>query len=134
MVRPGRSIRNLTDPGLEPSWVEKNRGKKPGVTQRADLTKPSQKLGYNPLNLVFFKLKWYHFNFFDFFKLTRTTRWPGQNPESGSWTGPATRTDIKTMGGTPHSLNNKHVQRIYTLWNVATAKGSHFHKKLLCEV
>jgi len=57
MVRPGRSIRNLTDPGLEPSWVEKNRGKKSDVTQRADLTKPSQKLGYNPLNLVFLKLK-----------------------------------------------------------------------------
>jgi hypothetical protein len=34
---------------------------------------------------------------FDLKKLTRATRWPGQNPEPGPWTGPATGPGLKTM-------------------------------------
>jgi hypothetical protein len=29
---------------------------------------------------------------FDLKKLTRATRWPGQNPEPGPWTGPGLKT------------------------------------------
>ena len=34
---------------------------------------------------------------FDFKKMTRATRWPGQNLKPGSWTLPATKPGLKTM-------------------------------------
>jgi hypothetical protein len=56
-------------------------------------------------------------SFWFFLKLTRATWWPGQNPEPGPRTGPATGPDIKTRGGTPHSLNNESNYEIANLAN-----------------
>jgi hypothetical protein len=54
----------------------------------------------NPLTFIFIFFFFTKTTSFWFFK-KRTdpikTRWPGQNPEPGSWTGLATRPSLKTM-------------------------------------
>jgi hypothetical protein len=98
-TRPGPTGRPRTRGWNRTELKKKREKKKPGVTwltRRVDLARPGCKLVDFCFFFCFFLLKRRRFDFLKK-KLTRPTWWPGQNPEPGLWTGPATGPGLKTM-------------------------------------
>jgi hypothetical protein len=94
-TRPGPAGR--PGAGTRPGWWKNSISHDPvwpsGLT--GDPAKPGQKPGCNPLTFFFFTKTT---PFWIFFKIgidpadPAKTRWPGQNPEPGPWTGPGSKT------------------------------------------
>jgi hypothetical protein len=81
--------------GTGPGW-RKNRGRENPVWPGKTRSRP----GCKPVDFYFFFVfftKTMLFRFKTKKELTRPTRWLGQNPEPGPWTGPTTGLGLKTM-------------------------------------